>query len=241
MIWIVRCSLRTYLSHPLTSSTLHAVPELVQDKEDFTFAPPASVEALSGLTGSILMFHLKGKRRFPSTFPSRRLRSWTPLTFQFHLAWTHSEVRRTFSGASPCPGCTSPPPWMHWGLSILSQSAYAKRSFNLLFPALAQRRGGLLLFLACTRSRARRTSFLSRLHSLKGEEDFFFRLKMHEIVEGFLHYWCLRSPKDNEVFKTFNYCHRLPKNDGDFKTFNYCHRSPKTMETLKLLTITHAI
>ena len=107
------------------------------------------------------MFHLKGKSRFPSTFPSCRLRSWTPLTFQFHLAWTHSKVRRTFSGASTCPGCSSPPPWMHWGLLILPQSAYAKRFFNLFLPALAQRRGRLLLFLACTRSRARRTSSLS--------------------------------------------------------------------------------
>jgi len=55
--------------------------------------------------------------------------------------------------------------------------------------------------LAFTRSKARRTSSLSHLHSLKGEEDFFFHLKMHESVEGFLHYWCLRLPKDDEVFK----------------------------------------
>jgi len=37
MIWIVRCSLRTYLGYPLTSSTLHAVPELVQDEKDFIY------------------------------------------------------------------------------------------------------------------------------------------------------------------------------------------------------------
>jgi len=37
MIWIVRCSLRTYLSYSLTSSILHAVPELVQDKKDFIY------------------------------------------------------------------------------------------------------------------------------------------------------------------------------------------------------------
>jgi len=119
------------------------------------------------------MFHSKGKRRFPSTFPSRRLRSWTPLTLQFHLAWTHSKVRRTFSGASTCPGCTSPPPRMHWGLLILPQSAYAKRSFNLFLPVLAQRRGGILLFLASTRSKARRFSSFLAYTSLKGEEDFF--------------------------------------------------------------------
>ena len=121
------------------------------------FTPPASVEALSDLTGSILMFHLKGWRHFPSIFPSHRLRSRTPLTFQFHLAWIHSEVRRTFSGASTCQGCTSPPP------------LDALRTFNLAF----------------TRSKARRTSSLSCLHSLKGEEDFFSCLKMHESAEGF--------------------------------------------------------
>jgi len=37
MIWIVKCSLRTFLSYPLTSSTLHAVPELVQDEKDFIY------------------------------------------------------------------------------------------------------------------------------------------------------------------------------------------------------------
>ena len=118
----------------------------------------------------------------------------------------------------------------------MPQSAYAKRSFNLFLPSLAQRRGGLLLFLACTRSRERRTSSFSRLHSLKGEEDFFFCLKMHESAEGFLHYWYLRSLKDDEVSKTFNYCHRSPKNDEDFKTFNYCHRSPKNDGDLKTFT-----
>ena len=37
MIWIVRCSLRTYLSYPLSSYTLHAVPKLVQDEKDFIY------------------------------------------------------------------------------------------------------------------------------------------------------------------------------------------------------------
>ena len=37
MIWIVRYSLRTYLSYPLTSSTRHAVPELAQDEKDFIY------------------------------------------------------------------------------------------------------------------------------------------------------------------------------------------------------------
>ena len=162
-------------------------------------------------------------------------------------------------------------------------------------PALAQRQGGLLLFLACTRSKARRTFSLSRLHSLKGEEDFFWCLnlprvyisspldalrtfklasiylcrevfqsvltctrskarrtssllactrsksrrtfsclhslkveedflssclKTHESVEVFNYHWCLRSPKDDEDFKTFNCCRQSLKDDGDFKTFN---------------------
>jgi len=81
------------------------------------------------------------------------------------------------------------------------------------------------------------TSSLSRLHSLKGEEDFFFCLKMHESAEGFLHYWYLRSPKDDEVSKTFNYCHRWPKNDGDFKTFTTATDRRKTTGTSKPLTI----
>ena len=69
------------------------------------------------------------------------------------------------------------------------------RTFSLFSPTL---------------SLASRTSSLSRLHLLKGEEDFFSCLKMHESAEGFLHYWYLRSPKDDEVSKTFNYCHRSP-------------------------------
>ncbi len=175
------------------------------------------------------------------SFPSRRLRSRTPLTFQFilpeltlrwgglflawtrstvrrtlsclnslngekdflwpklaqrreglFLAWTRSTTRRSFSGALTCPGCTSPPPWMHWGL---------------------------FLFLACTRSRARRSFNLSRLHSLEGKEVFFFScLQTHESAEVFSHHWCLRSPKDDE----------------DFKTLTDAANRRKTMGTLKL-------
>jgi len=50
----------------------------------------------------------------------------------------------------------------------------------------------------------------SRLNSLDGEKVFFSCLRMHESAEGFLHYLYLRSPKDDEVSKTFNYCHRSP-------------------------------
>ena len=66
------------------------------------------------------------------------------------------------------------------------------RTFSLFSPTL---------------SLASRTFSLSRLHSLKGEEDFFSCLKMRKSAEGFLLYWYLRSPKDDEVSKTFNYCH----------------------------------
>ena len=106
---------------------------------------------------------------------------------------------------------------MQRGLSICScmHSLKGEEDFSSFSPALAQRRGGLLLFLACTRSKARRSSSFLAYTSLKGEEDFFSCLKTHESVEGFKHYWCLRSPKDDEVFKTFNYCRRSPKNDGD--------------------------
>ena len=72
---------------------------------------------------------------------------------------------------------------------------------ELFLPALAQSRGGLSL--ACTRSKSRRTFSLTRLHSLKGEEDFSLSCpKTHESVEVFSHHWCLRSPKDDEDFKT---------------------------------------
>jgi len=119
----------------------------------------------------------------------------------------------------------------------ISSPLDALRTFNLASIYICKK--VFQSVLAFTRSKARRTSSLSRLHSLKGEEDLFFCLEMHESAEGLLHYWCLRSPKDDEVFKTFNYCHRSPKNDGDFKTFNYCHRSPKNDEDFKTFNYFH--
>jgi len=173
------------------------------------------------------MFLLKGKRRFPSTFPSRRLRSRTPVTFQFHLAWTHSEVRRTFSSASTCPGCTSPPPWMHWRLLILPQSAYAKRSFNLFLPSLAQRRGGLLLFLACTRSRTRRTSSFAK--------------KCTRALRAFYTTGTSDRRKTMRSLKVLTTATDRRKTTGTSKPLTIATDRRKTTGTSKLLTLRHAI
>ena len=62
------------------------------------------------------------------------------------LAWTHSRVRRTFSGASTCPGVTSPLP------------PDALRTCNLFLPELTRGWGGL--------------SLSSRLHSLTARRTF---------------------------------------------------------------------
>ena len=117
---MVRCPLRTSPNHPLTSN-------------------------LVGLTRSILVFHSR-ERSFFSNPPFPYLRLLTPLTFQLHLAWTHSRVRRTFSDASTCPGVTSPPPLGALRAFNLPQFAYAKRSFDLLLPVLAQGEEGFNLF-----------------------------------------------------------------------------------------------
>ena len=117
------------------------------------------------------------------------------------------------------------------GLLLACTRSKSRRTFSclhslkveedFLLPALAQSRGGLFLLLACAGSKARRSFSLTRLHSLKGEEVFFFScLKTHESVEVFSHHWCLRSPKDDE----------------DFKTLTAAANCRKTMGTLKLLT-----
>ena len=164
------------------------------------------------------------------------------------LAWTRSKARMTFSGASTCPGRTSPPPWMHWGLLICSclhslkveedfflawthsevkrtlsglNSLKGEKDFFSFSPSLAHRRGGLLLFLACTRSRARRN---------------FSCLKTHESVEVFTYNWCLRSPKDDEDFKTLTGAANRRKTMGTLKLFTDAANRRKTMGTLKLFT-----
>ena len=100
------------------------------------------------------------------------------------LAYTRSKARRTFLFLA----CTRSTARRTFTLSRL-HSLKGEEDFFSFSPALAQRRGGLLLFLACTRSKARRTFSLSRP-------------KTHESVEVFSHHWCLRSPRDDEDFKT---------------------------------------
>ena len=70
MIWIVRCSLRTYLSYLLTSSTLHTVPELVRGEEDFIYLRTAHKR------GSFIWSYwvninvsLKGEKAFSTNLP----------------------------------------------------------------------------------------------------------------------------------------------------------------------------
>jgi len=84
-----------------------------------------------------LASYSRGKE-FSSNPPFPYLRLLTPLTFQFHLAKTHSRVRRTFHDASTCPGATSPPPLDALRAFNLPQFAHAKRSCDLLLPMLAQ-------------------------------------------------------------------------------------------------------
>ena len=147
MIWIVRCSLRTYLSYPLSSSPLHTAPELVQDEKVLSiFTPPASAEALSGLTGSILMFHLKGKKAFSIDLPFPPFKVTNTPDFSVLSCLNSLWGEKDFLWCLNLPRVYISSPWMHWGLLILPQSAYAKRSFNLFLPSFAQRRGGLLLF-----------------------------------------------------------------------------------------------
>ena len=92
-----------------------------------------------------------------------------------------------------------------------------------------QKQGGLLLFLACTRSTARRS-----LHASK----------CARALRSFI--WCLRSPKDDEDFENligasdrrktmrtlnFNWCLQSPKNDEDLKTLTDASNLRKTMRT----------
>ena len=128
-------------------------------------------------------------------------------------------------------------------------------------PALAQSRGGLSLACICSKSRrtfsclhslkSRRTFSLSRLHSLEGEEVFFSSrlhslegeevffsscLGTHESVEVFNYHWCLRSPKDDEDFKTLTTAADRRKTMGTLKLLTGAANRRKTMGTLKLLT-----
>jgi len=62
MIWIVRCPLRTYLNHPLTSSTLHTTPELAQGEKDFFWCLNLPRGNTSFLLDALRTFKLALKR-----------------------------------------------------------------------------------------------------------------------------------------------------------------------------------
>ena len=59
---------------------------------------------------------------------------------------------------------------------------------------------------------------------------------MHESVEVFDHHWCLRSPKDDEDFKTLTTVADRRKTMGTLKPLTGAANRRKTMGTLKLLT-----
>ena len=151
--------------------------------------PPLTSFFLTGLTRSILMFHSRGKASSIDP-PFLFLRSLTPLTFQFPLASTHSRVRRTFSGASTCPGVTSPPSPDALRAFNLPQFAYAKRSCNLLLPVLAQGEEDFKSLLGYTRSRRGGIFNLFSPTPARGEE----------VLKNFILY--LRSPAGDEGFRT---------------------------------------
>ena len=136
-----------------------------------------------------------------------------------YLSCTRSKSRRTLS----CLHSLKVKEDFIWCLNLprvyISSPLDALRNFFSFSPSLAHRRGGLLLFLACTRSRARRSFTLSRL-------------KTHESVEVFNHHWCLRSPKDDEDFKTLTTAADRRKAMGTLKLLTGAANRRKTMGTL---------
>ena len=105
----------------------------------------------------------------------------------------------------------------------MPQSAYAKRSFNLFLPALAQRRGRLLLFLAYTRSRARRTSS--------------FASKCTRALRAFYTTGASDRRKTMRSLKLSTIATDRRKTTGTLKLLTIATDRRKTMGTLKLLTI----
>jgi len=91
--------------------------------------------------------------------------------------------------------------------------------------------------LAFTRSKARRTFSLSRLHSLKGEEDFFSCLKMHESAEGFCTTGTSNRRKMMRSLKLLTTATDRRETTGTSKSLTIATDRRKTMGTLKLLTI----
>ena len=166
---MVRCSLQTSPDHPLTSN-------------------------LVGLTRSILVFHSR-ERSFFSNPPFPYLRLLTPLTFQLHPAWTHSRVRRTFFDASTCPRVTSPPPLGVLRAFNLPQFSHAKRSFDLLLPALAQGEEAFTLFLP----------------TLARSEEVFLNLFSPTLTQG------------EEVFLNLFLAYTRSRRGGRFKSISRLH------------------
>jgi len=125
-------------------------------------------------------------------------------------------VRRTFPDASTCPGVTSPPPLDALRTFNLPQFAYAKRSYDLLFPVLAQGEEDFKLFLPAL-ARGEEVFSISFLPALaRGEEVFLisfsptpargeevFSISFSPDGGQKVLYLCLRSPGGGVDLKNF--------------------------------------
>jgi len=155
MIWIVRCSLRTYLSYPLTSSTLHVVPELVENENDFIYLRTACKRGRFICSYWVdIDVSLKGEKAFSINlpFPSFKVMNTPDLSV--------SSCLNSLYGEKDFLWCLNLP------RVYISSPLDALRTFNLASICLCKE--VFQSVLACTRSKAKRTSPLSRLHSLKG-------------------------------------------------------------------------
>ena len=114
---------------------------------------------------------------------------------------------------------------MQRGLSICScmHSLKGEEDFSSFSPALTQRRGGLLLFLACTRSRVRRTSSLASRRTRA--------LRAFYITGAFDRRKTMRS------LKLLTIAADRRKTMGTLKLLTIAANRRKTMGTLKPLTI----
>jgi len=104
------------------------LPELTQRREGLSLASTRSTarRTLSCLNS------LNGEKDFILPELAQRREG-------LYLAWTRSTERRTLSGASTCPGCTSPPPWMHWGLFLFLASKRTRALRSLIVAGASDR------------------------------------------------------------------------------------------------------